>query len=72
MSRVEPGFRPAVTSFGVPLFTAVIEMEPIDDGTRSTATVRHADAEGRQAHADMGFEAGWGAALDQLVELMRD
>jgi uncharacterized protein YndB with AHSA1/START domain len=69
---MEPGFRPVAASFGVPLFTAVIEMEPIDTGTRYTATVRHADAEGRRAHADMGFEAGWGAALDQLVELMSD
>lgn len=65
-----PGFRPAVSEFGVPTFTAVIEMEPLGDGTRYTATVKHADAEGRRIHDEMGFEAGWGAALDQLVELM--
>jgi uncharacterized protein YndB with AHSA1/START domain len=65
-----PGFRPAVSEFGVPAFTAVIELEPVAGGTRYTATVRHADSAGRQVHEEMGFEAGWGAALDQLVELM--
>jgi uncharacterized protein YndB with AHSA1/START domain len=65
-----PGFRPAVSEFGVPVFTAVIEMEPVAGGCRYTATVRHADAAGCQVHDEMGFEAGWGAALDQLVELM--
>ncbi len=65
-----PGFRPAVSEFGVPVFTAVIEMEPSNGGTHYTATVRHADEAGRQVHEDMGFEAGWGAALDQLIELM--
>jgi uncharacterized protein YndB with AHSA1/START domain len=65
-----PGFRPSVSEFGVPVFTAVIEMEPAGSGTRYTATVRHADAAGRTVHEDMGFHAGWGAALDQLVEVM--
>jgi len=66
-----PGFRPTVGEFGVPLFTAVIEMEPSGDGTRYTATVKHADEEGRRLHDEMGFQAGWGAALTQLVELMK-
>lgn len=66
-----PGFRPAVSESGVPVFTALIELEPLDGGgTRYTATVRHADAAGRDVHEGMGFEAGWGAALDQLVEVM--
>jgi hypothetical protein len=30
----------------------------------------HADEDGYQRHADMGFAEGWGAALDQLVALM--
>jgi hypothetical protein len=29
-----------------------------------------ADARGCKQHADMGFADGWGAALDQLVQLM--
>ena len=65
-----PGFRPSVSEFGVPVFTAVIEMEPAGDGSRYTAIVRHADAAGCTVHHDMGFHAGWGAALDQLVEVM--
>ena len=65
-----PDFRPAVSEFGVPVFTVVIELEPAGDGTRYTAVCRHADSAGRQVHEDMGFQAGWGAALDQLVELM--
>ncbi|MHB1212382.1 MAG: SRPBCC family protein [Candidatus Nanopelagicales bacterium] len=66
-----PGFRPAVSESGVPVFTALIEMEPLGGGgTRYTATVRHADAAGRDVHEGMGFEAGWGAALDQLVAVM--
>jgi uncharacterized protein YndB with AHSA1/START domain len=52
-------------------FTASIIIENLGDGkTRYIAWVRHADATGRKAHADMGFHDGWGAALDQLVELM--
>lgn len=42
-----------------------------DGGTRYQATVHHVDAAGCEAHAAMGYEAGWGAALDQLVELMQ-
>lgn len=67
-----PGFRPAESDPEVPfVFTAVIELVPIDGGTRYTATVMHSSAAGRDTHAAMGFEAGWGAAVDQLVELMQ-
>jgi uncharacterized protein YndB with AHSA1/START domain len=31
----------------------------------------HQDAAGKQTHEDMGFQVGWGIALDQLVELLR-
>ncbi len=40
-------------------------------GTRYTATVVHADAAGCQQHAAMGFEQGWGIALDQLVAMLK-
>ncbi|WP_410499410.1 SRPBCC family protein [Chitinibacter sp. S2-10] len=74
-----PGFRPnpsfADSSCGDFPFTAIIELEPISiDGsgsTRYTAIVKHRDAAGRDQHASMGFEEGWGKALEQLVELMR-
>ncbi|MEO6293208.1 MAG: SRPBCC family protein [Burkholderiaceae bacterium] len=72
-----PGFRPAPvnapcgddTEF---MFTAKVEFEP--HGANSTtyrATVIHADEAGCQKHAAMGFEAGWGAALDQLVAMVK-
>jgi uncharacterized protein YndB with AHSA1/START domain len=65
-----PGFRPAALEPGAPVFTATIDLLPVAAGTLYTATVQHGDAAARAAHADMGFEAGWGAALDQLVDLM--
>jgi uncharacterized protein YndB with AHSA1/START domain len=65
-----PGFRPAAIPPGVPVFTAIIAMEPRGIGTHYSSTALHSTAEGKQAHEDMGFEAGWGAALDQLVDLM--
>ena len=52
-------------------FTARIELADADQGTRYTATVMHADEAGCQKHATMGFEAGWGAALDQLVAMIQ-
>lgn len=67
-SALGPGFRPVVSDLP---FTAVIEVAPTPSGGASyRALVRHADTAGRQLHAEMGFEPGWGAALDQLVELM--
>jgi uncharacterized protein YndB with AHSA1/START domain len=33
--------------------------------------VIHADEAGAKKHAAMGFEAGWGAALDQLVAMVK-
>ena len=67
------GFRPSSkgyaskgTAFSL---TAVIELEPEGKGTRYRAWAMHADADGMKKHAEMGFSEGWGAALDQLVEL---
>ena len=80
--EVEPGRRFVWTSvFGpgfVPLevpadglaFTAIIEFEPVADGTHVRATARHGSAADAARHAAMGFEQGWGAALDQLVALV--
>jgi len=66
-----PGFRPAPTGNSVGtvdfFFTANIELTSHGTGTRYTATVRHADETGCKQHAAMGFEKGWGTALDQLV-----
>ncbi len=72
-----PGFRPTVVSATCGsddanfLFTAMVEMAYEGQGTRYTATVIHADEAGCNQHAQMGFEAGWGAALDQLVAMVK-
>lgn len=72
-----PGFRPGfVTSTcGTDdegfMFTAMIELADHPEGTRYTATVIHADGIGCKKHAAMGFEAGWGVALDQLVAMVK-
>lgn len=72
-----PGFRPSASS---PTcgdgqvdfkFTATIELADHPAGTRYTATVIHADEAGCKQHAAMGFEHGWGIALDQLVAMVR-
>jgi uncharacterized protein YndB with AHSA1/START domain len=66
-------FRPKSPSNGADnlAFTARIALEPTaTGGTLYSATAMHADPEGRQRHAEMGFQEGWGAALDQLVALM--
>lgn len=62
-----PGWRPS----GEPFMTASILLEPASRGTRYTAIARHADAEKRAQHEAMGFQTGWGAALDQLVAVMK-
>jgi uncharacterized protein YndB with AHSA1/START domain len=69
-----PGSRPAnrpaarATDFA---FTAVISLEPHAQGTRYTALVIHGDEVGRQTHVDMGFQQGWGTALDQIVAVVK-
>ena len=58
-----PGYRPSKK----PFFTAVIALEKQGKSTRYTATAIHRDESGRKQHEEMGFHAGWGTALDQLV-----
>ena len=67
-SALEPGYIPVVASDGF-LFTAILDFIPTESGTIYRATARHSTAADAAAHAEMGFEAGWGAALDQLVAL---
>lgn len=72
-----PGFRPSLvtetcgsedTGF---MFTAIVELADHAGGTRYRATVLHADEAGCKKHAEMGFESGWGTALDQLVAMVK-
>jgi len=66
-----PGFRPQAAELfaAVPfMMSALIALQEVPGGTKYTAIARHGDVSARQAHEQMGFHAGWGAALDQLVE----
>jgi uncharacterized protein YndB with AHSA1/START domain len=63
-----PGFRPTGSDFP---FTAVITMEPSANGTSYRAVAVHGTTELASRHEAMGFHEGWGAAVDQLVELAR-
>jgi uncharacterized protein YndB with AHSA1/START domain len=68
-----PGYRPATRSPDAPgdfPFTAVLLFEPHGKGTRYTAIAVHRNEEDRKQHEDMGFQDGWGKALDQLVALV--
>ena len=65
-------YRPA--SIPAPGFGFVCELnfDPLPNGrTRYKGRVMHVDAEGKSRHEAMGFEAGWSAALQQLVDLKR-
>ena len=78
--EVEPGRRivttGAMTEGWVPQpgemnFVRIDTFEPEGDGTRYTARARHWDEKAMLAHRDMGFELGWGAAADQLGDLLK-
>jgi len=66
------GFRPnppANLGFG---FVCELRFTPsAQGGAHFHAVVRHTDAQGREQHAQMGFDQGWRIALSQLVELYR-
>ena len=67
-----PDFRPAPENPHGFVFTAVVEFESLPQGgALYRATVMHASPEGRETHEKMGFEQGWGMALDQLLELAK-
>jgi len=69
-----PDFRPAanVVSCSDFFFTATILLKTQGKKTKYTAIVRHKDVEGRKKHEELGFHEGWGAALDQLVSLIKN
>lgn len=77
-NALEPGFRPAKQPEASPghecaefLMTATIMLEPHEKGTKYTALVQHQSVEARIAHVNMGFEEGWGTALDQMVTMIK-
>lgn len=70
-SALQPDYRPSVPQQGAFLFTAYILIEKQGTGTKYTAIAVHTDEAGCKQHEEMGFHHGWGAALDQLVALMK-
>lgn len=66
-----PGYRPANQRPDIPCFTAIIALQPQGSGTKYTALAMHRDEEDRKRHQEMGFQEGWGKALDQLVAYAR-
>ncbi len=82
-SALLPDYRPSLTlekcggSDGGFMYTATVALEDFkiesgSIGTKYTATVLHADEASCKQHADMGFEGGWGAALDQMVTMIKN
>jgi uncharacterized protein YndB with AHSA1/START domain len=70
-AALKPGYRPQNAAGDVPLFTAVILLEPHGTGTKYSAIAIHGDEVATKKHTDMGFHDGWGKALDQLVTLAK-
>lgn len=71
-SVLGPGFRPSPGADPMDLpMTGIILMQPEGTGTRYTAMALHRNADDRTRHEAMGFEQGWGTALDQLVAYMK-
>ncbi|HEX7005868.1 MAG TPA: SRPBCC family protein [Alphaproteobacteria bacterium] len=58
-----PGYRPSKE----PFFTAAVTLEAQGARTRYVAMAIHGDESKAKKHLEMGFEEGWGKALDQLV-----
>ncbi|RYZ86417.1 MAG: polyketide cyclase [Proteobacteria bacterium] len=72
-STMGPGFRPLLKSDTPAAFqiTVVVTIEPKGIGSEYSATVLHADEASARAHDEMGFQAGWGAAYDQMIEVIK-
>ena len=67
-----PGFVPQAVAHPGFGFVCELRFDRLPDGgTRYQAQLHHVDAAGRDAHEAMGFEAGWSAALSQLVEMVQ-
>jgi len=57
---------------GKPFMVAQVTFEAAPGGgTRYVARAMHWNAESKAEHEKMGFHEGWGAAADQLAELLK-
>lgn len=77
-NALEPSFRPSKHPVETPghecaefALTAVIMLEPHEQGTQYTALVMHSNQQDRAKHEAMGFQEGWGIAFDQLVAMIK-
>jgi uncharacterized protein YndB with AHSA1/START domain len=71
-SALLPGYRPvkeAQTCGGL-LFTAIVLLESQGRKTKYTAIAIHGDEASRKTHDEMGFQDGWGKALDQMIAMI--
>ena len=50
--------------------TAILTFEAQDGGTLYSARVLHKSPEDSDKHVQMGFQEGWGTAIDQLAALL--
>src|SRR5690606_34934894 len=68
-----PGYRPVQKpeSGAGMLFSATLLLEATAKGTKYTAIAMHSNEVDRANHEKMGFQDGWGKALEQLVEYMK-
>ncbi len=75
-NTLQPGYRPSpmqlTNESDAFSFTAILSLDPYENSTKYRATVIHADAGGCKRHNDMGFQDGWGKALDQLIAHMKN
>jgi uncharacterized protein YndB with AHSA1/START domain len=68
-----PGYRPAHPPSENDFFlTATIALAAQGSGTKYTAIVLHGNEESCNKHRAMGFEEGWGKALEQLVIIAQE
>ncbi len=62
------GFIPQPRHF----MTGFVDLSDTDTGsTQMIWSARHPDEETMKQHLEMGFEQGWNAAVDQLVDLLK-
>lgn len=67
-----PDFKPQAINHPGFGFVCELRFDALSNGgTRYQAQVHHVDVAGRDAHAAMGFEQGWAAALSQLVDMVQ-
>jgi uncharacterized protein YndB with AHSA1/START domain len=70
-SALAPGYRPVPVPEGEFHMTAIVDIVAEGSGTRYTAIALHDNEAARKQHEEMGFAEGWGAALDQMVAMIK-